>query len=137
MARASKKINIYLEIGKKRTFAGAVDWPGWCRSGRDAESALTALLEYGPRYAQVLRPFKLSFHAPKDISSFKIVERLKGGATTDFGAPEKALSGDKKPVNTADLQKLEAILKASWRAFDSAVKKAKGRKLSKGPRGGG
>jgi hypothetical protein len=137
MSPSSKKINVYLEMGKKRTFAGAVGWPGWCRSGRDVESVLAALLEYGPRYARVLRPAKLSFHAPKDISSFKVVERLKGGATTDFGAPEKALSADKKPIKDADLRRLEAILKASWRAFDSAVKKAKGRKLSKGPRGGG
>ena len=50
-------IDVYLEIGPKRTFAGAIDWPGWCRSGRqDAEqSALQALLDYGPRYAAVLR----------------------------------------------------------------------------------
>ena len=35
MARSSNQIDVYLEIGKKRTFAGVIDWPGWCRSGLD------------------------------------------------------------------------------------------------------
>jgi len=39
---------VYLESGSRRTFAGAIDWPGWCRSGRDEASALEALLSYGP-----------------------------------------------------------------------------------------
>jgi len=59
MARPLNKIDVYLEIGKKRTFAGAIDWPGWCRSGRDEPSALQALFDYGPRYAHVLRNTRL------------------------------------------------------------------------------
>jgi hypothetical protein len=26
---------VYLEVGDKRAFAGAIDWPAWARSGRD------------------------------------------------------------------------------------------------------
>lgn len=26
---------IYLEIGKKKVFAAAIDWPGWCRQGKE------------------------------------------------------------------------------------------------------
>src|SRR3970282_1620560 len=55
MAQSSHKIAVYLEIGKKRTFAGVIDWPGWCRSGRDEQAALHALFDYGRRYAHVLR----------------------------------------------------------------------------------
>ena len=33
MAGAVNPIDVYLELGTKRTFAGAIDWPGWCRSG--------------------------------------------------------------------------------------------------------
>ena len=55
MAHASNQIDIYVESGKKRTFAGAIEWPGWCRSGRDEASALQALFEYGPRYARALQ----------------------------------------------------------------------------------
>ncbi len=35
---------VYLEVGPRRIFAGAIDWPGWCRSGRDEETALEALV---------------------------------------------------------------------------------------------
>ena len=33
-------VEVYVEATGKRAFAGAVDWPGWCRSGRDEETAL-------------------------------------------------------------------------------------------------
>ena len=36
MPSAQRPIAVYLEVGQKKTFAGALDWPGWCRSGRDA-----------------------------------------------------------------------------------------------------
>src|SRR5512145_1085578 len=96
-------IDVYLEIGKKRTFAGALDWPGWCRSGRDEEAALQALLEYGPRYARLLRPSKLGLQPPTAVSSFVVVERLKGNATTDFGAPALAPSRDADPISSKEL----------------------------------
>ena len=40
-----KLIDVAIEAGKKRTFANALDWPGWSRSGKDEESALQALLD--------------------------------------------------------------------------------------------
>jgi hypothetical protein len=130
-------IHVYLEVGEKRTFAGALDWPGWCRSGRDEESALQALVDYGPRYARVLRSKEFGFRAPAKVSSFVVLERIKGDATTDFGAPSHAPERDSEPVNEAELERLGAILKACWQAFDAAVRSAEGKKLSKGPRGGG
>ena len=98
MAQSFNKIDVYLEIGNKRTFASALNWPGWCRSGRDQRSALQALFDYGPRYARVLRPARLGFHTPIDISAFAVIERLKGNAATDFGAPNIAPASDTKPV---------------------------------------
>ncbi len=50
MERNADKFDVYLEIGKKRTIAGAIEWPGWCRVGRDEDTALQALFDYGPRY---------------------------------------------------------------------------------------
>lgn len=133
----TKRMDVYLEIGKKRTFAGAIDWPGWCRSGPDEESALHALVEWGPRYGKILRSNEFDFRAPTDISAFSIVERLEGNATTDFGAPGIAPSTDAQPVNEKELQRFEAILKACWKAFDTAIISAQGKELRKGPRGGG
>jgi hypothetical protein len=28
MAKSSNEIEVYLEVGQKRTFAGALEWPG-------------------------------------------------------------------------------------------------------------
>ncbi len=134
---AQEQIEVYLEIGEKRTFAGAIEWPGWCRSGRDEASALRALVDYGQRYAHVLRAKQFEFQAPADTSDFNVIERLKGNSTTDFGAPDLAPSADAKAVSEAELQRFEAILKACWQAFDAAVKSAKGKELRKGSRGGG
>ena len=137
MARASKPVDVYLEIGEKRIFAGAIDWPGWSRSGRDEESALQALFDYAPRYATVLRSARLGFKVPAAPSEFKMVERVRGNMTTDFGAPDMAPSVDKRRVDDAELDRLQAVLKACWRTLDAAVSAAAGKELRKGPRGGG
>ena len=137
MPASQKKIDVYLEQGQKQTFAGAIDWPGWCRAGRDEESALQALFDYGPRYQRVLRASRLGFQAPIDLSAFVVIERLKGNATTDFGAPGLAPSSDSKPVNPDQLHDFEKILRACWRALDASVETAAGQALRTGPRGGG
>jgi hypothetical protein len=136
-SQTPNSIDAYLEIGKKRTFAGAIDWPGWCRSARDEDSALQALVKYAPRYARVLHGTQLRFRAPADALMFAVVERLEGDATTDFGAPGKAPSSDARPVDGADLRRFQALLAACWAAFDAAVQAASGRELRRGPRGGG
>src|SRR5918994_89074 len=102
MAPSRRKTEVYLEVGAKRVFAGALDWPGWCRSGKEEESALQALAEYGPRYAKVLRRTKLGFEVPSDASALKVVERLPGDASTDFGVPGKPPAIDERPVDAAE-----------------------------------
>ena len=137
MAGSPKRIEAYLEVGSKRTFAGTLDWPGWCRSGRDEATALQALLDYGPRYARALRSARLGFRPPRRASELVVVERLRGDATTDFGAPGAAPLADSNVLNEEELGRLGAILRACWRAFDAAAEGASGKRLRKGPRGGG
>ena len=137
MARRSGAIDVYLEVGQKRTLAGALDWPGWCRPGRDEPSALQALVNAGPRYARALHDAKLPFDPPADPSTLKVVERLAGNATTDFGAPDVAPSVDAQSFGDAQLERSRALLKAIWIAFDAAVDAGVGKELRKGPRGGG
>jgi hypothetical protein len=129
-------LRVYLERGSKRTFAGAVDWPGWSRSGRSEEEALVRLLAYAPRYAKVAKSAKVLFTASAD-GKFAIVEKLKGGGGTDFGVPGEAPSQDADPLDGKELLHQEALLRACWRAFDAAARSAKGRTLKTGPRGGG
>lgn len=137
MPRTEPKINVYLEIGTKRVIAGAIDWPGWCRVGRDELSALEALADYAPRYARVLSGTRLGFQEPGDATALRVAERLKGSGSTDFGVPGIAPSSDGKPTGTADLKRFDTLLKACWRAFDAAVESAQGKSLRLGPRGGG
>jgi hypothetical protein len=67
-----------------------------------------------------------------------VVERLPGTATTDFGAPAVVPTVDQdRSCSAADLRRFEKILRAGWRAFDQAVKSARGKTLATGPRGGG
>ena len=49
----AKAIPVYIEAGAKKVFACSIDFPGWCRSGKDEEAALEALAGYAPRYAEV------------------------------------------------------------------------------------
>jgi hypothetical protein len=71
------------------------------------------------------------------VSDLKIVERLTGDATTDFGAPSIAPAADARPFTDRDLDRQVRILRASWRALDRAADAAEGVELTKGPRGGG
>lgn len=131
------RIAAYVEVGAKRAFAGAVEWPGWCRAGRDEGAAIEALVAYGDRYAKALRGTRLGLEAPNRASGFRVAERLTGDATTDFGAPSIAPKSDARPIDDAELRRLQAILKACWRTFDRSVEEAAGKPLAKGPRGGG
>lgn len=130
-------MDVYLEVGKARTLAAAVDWPGWCRGGRDEASALQALLMYAPRYARVLADTPCKFQPPGSISELVVVERLTGNATTDFGAPALALPGDSARVEAVELERWQVILSACWQTLDAAVQAAEGKPLRTGPRGGG
>lgn len=137
MGQSQEGSKVYLESGQKRVFAAAVDWPGWCRSGKDEGSALQALYDYGPRYAGVLEGTRLNFQLPVNPSAFTVVECLAGDSTTDFGAPGAIPFSDTQPVDESELVRLQALLQACWHAFDAAVSAAAGKELRKGPRGGG
>lgn len=134
---SAKRIEVYLERGAKRAFAGALPWPGWCRGGRDEAAALQGLLDYGPRYAAVVGLAGLALQLPADRGALAIVERLDGDATTDFGAPSAAPAYDALPLDEAELERLQLLLDACWQAFERAARDAAGRELRKGPRGGG
>jgi hypothetical protein len=131
------RVPVYLEVTSKRTFAGAVEWPGWCRAGRTVEAALEALVAHADRYGKVVSRSRLGFEPPSGVQDFEVVERLKGNATTEFGAPGVPPRADDRRLSPAELERLTTILVASWRAFDRAAEDAAGVTLSKGPRGGG
>ena len=130
-------IRVALEVAPKRSFASALDWPGWSRGGRTEDEALDALLAYAPRYAAVAKRAKVAFRPPVTTRGLDVVERIKGDGGTEFGVPGKPAASEDEPVSAADLRRLLALLQASWTTFDAAAKKAVGVELTKGPRGGG
>jgi hypothetical protein len=66
-----------------------------------------------------------------------VVERHAGGSGTDFGVPGATAKADGEPLSRQELRRERTILEASWKAFDAAARKANGRSLRRGPRGGG
>jgi hypothetical protein len=127
-------IPVYLEVGSKRVFASALEWPGWTRAGKEEAAALEALAAYATRYAAVPRAARIAF--PDAEATFTVIERVKGNATTDYGAPGIQASSDVKPLALAEAERICALLNASWKVFDAVAAKAPP-ELRKGPRGGG
>ena len=133
-ARASAT-PVYVEVGKKRAFASARDWPGWSRAGKGEEEALIALAEYAPRYAVVAIEAGVDLPAAA-ADRLEVVERLPGDATTEFGAPGAVAKGDGDGLSPAEAKRQAALLEAAWAVFDRVVAGAPAT-LAKGPRGGG
>jgi hypothetical protein len=128
--------DVYLEVGHKKVFACAVEWPGWCRSGKDEDQAREALAAYAARYAQVASEASVRFPMQHTVKDFDVVERVQGSATTEFGAPGSIPRADEEPLKPAAVQRLAKLLEASWTIFDRVVADAPAA-LRKGPRGGG
>lgn len=135
--KSADTIDIYLELGSKKVIACALEWPGWCRIARNEDEAIQALLDYAPRYHKAIQSAQVKFKMPKRVEAFKVVERLKGGTTTDFGAPYEIPKEDHASVSPAEMKRFDRLLSAQWDALAAAVKAAAGKTLTKGPRGGG
>jgi len=138
LARAvagTRRTPVYLERGPRRTFACAVEWPGWCRVARGDDAALQMLADYAPRYARAAARAGLTVPSPR-VADLDVVETITGTQTTDFGAPDAVASCDREPVDRRDASRLVALLDASWDELESVVASSPA-SLRKGPRGGG
>ena len=126
---------VYLEIGSKKVFACSTDWPGWARAAKTEEEALEALAAYAGRYRPVAEAAGVRF--PKSAGDdFDVVEKVKGDATTDFGAPSQWIAADDNPLTKAQAERLASLVEGAWTVFDR-VRKTSPAELRKGPRGGG
>ena len=130
----AKPIPVYLEAGDKKVFACSIDFPGWCRSGKDDEAALEALADYAPRYAEVAKLAKVAF--PAGAVELEVVERVKGKGATDFGIPHEIPKADAEPLTARQAARQVELMRAAWALLDE-VAEASPAELRKGPRGGG
>jgi hypothetical protein len=126
-------ISVVIETGARRVFASALDWPGWSRAGRDEDAALESLVEYAVRFRPVVRRAGLNLPARLDLD---VVQRVKGNATTDFGAPSIAAAAESTRLTGAAAAKQAALVEAAWATLADVVAGAPDL-LRKGPRGGG
>ena len=125
-------VTVVFELGSKRVFASALEWPGWCRSAGDEDAALQLLDSYSPRYALVAERAGLVLPEP----DFVVVQRLQGSMTTDFGAPDRAADAEGAAISATDGERLSALLQAAWDILGEVASSAP-EALRKGPRGGG
>jgi len=128
------RVTVALEISPKRTFATALDWPGWSRSGRTEADALAALTGYADRYALVARAAGQS--VPTNGIVLEVTETASGGSGTEFGVPSRVADADRRPTSAADGDRLARLVAAAWARFDEVAAGAP-EELRKGPRGGG
>ena len=131
------RVEVYVEVGSKRAFVAALDWPGWCRPGKGEDAAIEAFVAAGDRYKRTIGTAARGLRVPRDASELHVVERVPGDATTDFGAPSKEVAADERPLDDVELRRQEKLLQACWTAFDEGAGAAVGVELRKGPRGGG
>lgn len=130
------RIEVAEEHVAKRAFAWGIDWPGWCRSGKTVDLALEALVRAAPRYSIVVATAGLPSRPTITAGDLVIVNSVEGGATTDFGAPERMTASDDRPSDAAEADRLAALVEAAWATLDGVVAAAPA-ELRKGPRGGG
>ena len=135
-----RRIEVCLEVSPKQVFASALEWPGWCRAGRDEDAALEVLARYAGRYAPMAAHAGVSF--PPTVA-FDVAERVPGGPATAFAAPECrrpfpqiTAAADRATVTPATARRLAGLVIAAWATFDD-IAAASPAELRKGPRGGG
>jgi hypothetical protein len=133
--RRTRSTAVGVELGHKRVFACALDWPGWCRSGKSEELALEALAAYAPRYAVVAEQAGMELPA-RVGDSFEVVERVQGSGATDFGVPHEVVATEEAAVPAKEAERRSALVAAAWAVLDRVVAGAPA-ELRKGPRGGG
>ncbi|MFL5675080.1 MAG: hypothetical protein ACJ779_08740 [Chloroflexota bacterium] len=126
------KVAVTIEQSLKKSFARAIDWPGWARSGKTPELALDALRASAPRYSVVATAAGEVF----EPDEYDVVEEVPGGGGTDFGVPSAVTELDARPSDRDDANRLIRLVDAAWSTLDRVVANAPA-ELRKGPRGGG
>ncbi len=127
------QVRVLVESTERRSFASALDWPGWARSGRTPDDALLALADYAERYREAVGT------AGGDVpvgAPLLVAEERPGTATTEFGAPDLAASDEVDPMPASAAERAARLVRAAWAHFDEVVSVTP-LELAKGPRGGG
>jgi hypothetical protein len=132
------RLRVVLELGPKgrRVVAGAIDWPGLDRWGKDEDAAIAKLVAYLPRYAGVAERAGMASEFARQTEP-TIVERYPGNTSTDFwGIAHVTSETERGVLPEADLERRLDLLQATWAHFDHVAGHVS-KELRHGPRGGG
>ena len=129
------RLDIGEEVAPKKTFVWAIEWPGWCRSGKDRDLAIEALIAHRGRYAKVAQ--RAGLELPQvEADDLRVVESVGGGGGTEFGVPSTITTLDRRRVTMAEAERIAGLVEAAWETFDRVAERSP-EDLRKGPRGGG
>lgn len=132
-------MRVVLEIGPKgrRVVAGAIDWPGLDRWGKDEDAALAKLAAYVTRYAGVAERAGLADELARQATA-EVIERYPGNTSTDFwGIAHVPSPVEREVLAPGDLERRLRLLRGCWSFFDDTVARIGGAELRPGFRGGG
>ncbi|HET9877674.1 MAG TPA: hypothetical protein VFQ81_00005, partial [Candidatus Limnocylindria bacterium] len=121
----SDAMRVVLEIGPKgkRMVAGATDWPGLDRWGRDEDEALGKLQSYRARYAPVAERAGLADAFARE-DRFDVVERYPGNTSTDWwGIAHVPSELERSPLPPDDMERRLVLVNACWEYFDDVSKR--------------
>src|SRR5262245_15791772 len=131
-------LRVVLELGPKgrRVVAGAIDWPGLDRWGKDEDAALEKLASYIHRYAPVAERAGMAAAFSRQAEP-TVVERYAGNTSTDFwGIAHVSSETEREVLSETDLERRLDLLRATWAYFDDVAENVS-KDLRHGPRGGG
>ena len=128
------RIAVAVEETPKRSFATAIDWPGWSRSGKTVPTALESVVAHAGRYA-VVAALAGEPYVTEDLE-VEVAESGAGGSGTEFGVPSRVTHADRRPTSSAEADRLARLVAAAWKRLDEVAERAP-EELRKGPRGGG
>ena len=115
---AAAAIRVSLETGSRLTFASALDWPGWSRSGRGDEAVMEALRAYAPRYAPVARGAALE---PPDPARIEVVARAAARAAITTALQQAAAAAPPAgPAKAKRWPQRYAARRIGWHVLDHA-----------------
>lgn len=126
---------VVLEIAPKKSFASALDWPGWSRYGKTAEAAIESLIAYAPRYQHVIDFAGLN-GLPTTATDLDVIDEIEGNGATEFGVPDHIHETERSFFTDDGLARQIALLRATWHYFDTVGLRVSP-EMRKGPRGGG
>lgn len=132
------RMRVVLEIGPKgrRVVAGAIDWPGLDRWGKDEDAALEKLAAYVPRYAGIAERADLADELARQ-GAMQVVERYPGNTSTDFwGIAHVPSPAERDTLAEPDLERRLRLLRGCWSTFDDTIRRISD-ELRPGFRGGG